>query len=54
MHRVQTGAHQIAHCLVPGIRNPHRRQLARPMQPRQTGRVPPIRLDPVARPLRDQ
>ena len=24
------------------------------MQPRQTGRIPPIRLDPVARPLRDQ
>jgi hypothetical protein len=23
-------------------------------QPRQTGRIPPIRLDPVARPLRDQ
>ena len=24
------------------------------MQPRQTSRIPPIRLDPVARPLRDQ
>jgi hypothetical protein len=54
MHRVKTGAHQIAHRLVLGIRNPHRRQLTRPMQPRQTGRIPPIRLDPVARPLRDQ
>ena len=54
MHRVETGAHQIAHRLVPGIRNPHRGRLARPVQPRQTGRIPPIGLDPVARPLRDQ
>jgi hypothetical protein len=54
MHRVETSAHQIAYRLVRGIRNPHRRQLARPVQPRQTGRIPPIRLDPVARPLRDQ
>src|SRR5262249_50706946 len=35
-------------------RNPHRGQLARPMQLRQAGGVPPIRPDPVARPLRDQ
>ena len=54
MHRVETGAHQIAHRLVRSIRNPHRGQLARPVQPRQTGRIPPIRLDPIARPLRDQ
>ena len=54
MHRIETRAHQIAHRLVPGIRNPHRRQLAGPVQPRQTGRIPPIGLDPVARPLRDQ
>src|SRR5216684_8773549 len=54
MHRVETGAHQIAHCFVPGIRNPYRRQLARSMQPRQTGCIPPIRLDPVARSPRDQ
>jgi hypothetical protein len=27
MHRVEAGAHQIAHRFVPGIRNPHRRQL---------------------------
>ena len=54
MHRVETGAHQVAYRLVPGIGNPHRHQLTRPMQPRQTGRIPPIRLDPVARPLRDQ
>ena len=37
-----------------GIRNPHRGQLARPVQPCQTGGIPPIGLDPVARPLRDQ
>jgi hypothetical protein len=49
MHRVQTGAHQVAHRLVPGIGNPHRHQLTRSMQPRRTGRIPPIRLDPVAR-----
>src|SRR5467141_3794805 len=54
MHRVETGAHQIAHRFVPGIRNPYRRQLTRSMQPRQTGCIPPIRLDPVARSLRDQ
>jgi hypothetical protein len=46
MHRVETGAHQIAHRLMLGIRNPHRRQLTRPMQPRQTGRIPPIGLNP--------
>jgi len=54
VHRIQTGTHQIAHRLVPGICNPDRGQLARPMQPRQTGGIPPIRLDPVARPLGDQ
>jgi len=37
-----------------GIGNPHRRQLAGPVQLRQTSGVPPIRLDPIARPLRDQ
>jgi hypothetical protein len=54
MHRIQTGAHRVAHRLVPGVWNLHRRQLARPMQPRQTGRIPPIRLQPVARPLWNQ
>jgi hypothetical protein len=54
MHRVETGAHQVAYRLMPGIGNPHRCQLTRPMQPRQTGRIPPIRLDPVARSSRDQ
>src|SRR5205085_6882002 len=54
MHRVETGAHQIAHRFVPGVRNPYCRQLARPMQPRQTGGIPPIRLDPIASSPRDQ
>jgi hypothetical protein len=54
VHRVETGADQITHRLVPGVRNPHRRQFARPVQPRQTGRIPPIRLNPVARPFRDK
>src|SRR5712691_5499394 len=54
MHRIETGAHQVAYRFVSGIRNPYRRQLARSMQPRQTGCIPPIRLDPVARAPRDQ
>ena len=54
MHRVEPCADQIAHRLVPGIGNPHRRQLARPVQLRQAGGIPPVGLDPVARPLRDQ
>jgi hypothetical protein len=40
--------------LVRGIWNPHRRQLTRPMQPRQAGRIAPIRLDPIAGTPRDQ
>ncbi len=40
--------------LVPGIWNPHRGQLARPVQLGQAGGIPPVGLDPVARPLRDQ
>jgi hypothetical protein len=54
VHRVEPGAHQIAHRLVPGIRNPHRCQLACSMQPRETGCIPPIGLHSVARTLRDQ
>jgi hypothetical protein len=54
MHRIQTRPHQIAHRLVPSVRNPHRRQLAGSVQPRQAGGIPPIGLDPIARPLRDQ
>jgi hypothetical protein len=54
MRRIETGAHQIAHRLVPGVRDPYRRQLARPMKPCQAGRIPSIGLDAVAGPLRDQ
>ena len=54
VHRVEPRAHQIAHRLVPGIGNPHRRQLARPVQLGQAGGIPPVGLDPVARSLRDQ
>ena len=43
---------RIASC--PGIGHPHRRQLARPVQLGQAGGIPPVGLDPVARPLRDQ
>jgi hypothetical protein len=54
MHRVKPGAHQVAHRLVSGIGNPHRRQLTRAMQPGQSGCIPPVRLDPVAGTLWDQ
>jgi hypothetical protein len=54
VHRVEPCPYQIAHRLVPRIRNPHRRQLAGPVQLGQTGGIPPIGLDPIARPLRDQ
>jgi hypothetical protein len=47
MHRIETGAHQIAHRFVPGVRNPNRRQFTRSMQQRQTGDITPIRLNPV-------
>jgi hypothetical protein len=53
-YRVEAGPYQVAHRLMSGIGNPHRCQLACPVQLGQTGGVPPIRLDPVARPLRDQ
>jgi hypothetical protein len=45
---------QIAHRLVSGIRNPYRGQLAGPVQLCQAGGIATIRLDPVARSLRDQ
>ena len=45
---------QIADSLVDHVRHPDPGQLARPMQPRQRDRVPPVGLDPLARPLRDQ
>jgi hypothetical protein len=48
------GPHKIAHRLVSRVRRPHARQLAGPMQPRQRDRIPTVRLDPLARPFRDQ
>jgi hypothetical protein len=48
------GLHKIAHRLMRLIRRPHGRQLAGSMQPRLRDRVAPVRLDPLARPLRDQ
>jgi hypothetical protein len=50
----QTGAHEIADRLMGRIRNPDRRQFARPMQLGQVDRVPPVGLDPIARLARDQ
>jgi hypothetical protein len=46
--------HQVTHRLVGGIRHPHRRQLARPVQLRQRGRIATIGLHPVAGTARDQ
>ena len=48
------GPHKIAHGLVSGVRRPHARQFAGPMQPRQRDRIPSIRFDPLARPFRNQ
>jgi hypothetical protein len=45
---------QIADRLVHHVRNPDAGQLAGAMQPRQRDRVPPVRLDALTRPLRDQ
>src|ERR1700693_537222 len=45
---------KIADRLVDCVRYPHPGQLASPMQPRQRDRVPPVGLDPLTRPLRDQ
>ena len=54
LHRIAAGSYQITHCLVPGVRDPNRRQLARPTQPRQIGRVASTGLDPVACTLGDR
>ena len=48
------GADKIAHSFVGGVRCPHARQFAGPMQPRQRNRISPVRFDPLARPFRDQ
>ena len=54
MHRIKTGAHQVADRLMSGVRDPYRRQLTRPIQSRQADRIPLIGLHPLAGPLRDQ
>jgi hypothetical protein len=48
MYGVEPCPRQIAHRLVPSIRNPHRRQLACPVQSGQAGSIPSVGLDPVA------
>jgi hypothetical protein len=54
VYGVKPGADKIAHRLVPDIGNPHRRQLAGPVQLSQTGSIPSVSLDPVARSPGDQ
>src|SRR5262249_4979026 len=54
MHPIERSTPTLAYRFVPATGNPACRQLARPMQPRQTGCIPPIRLDPVARSSWDQ
>jgi hypothetical protein len=46
--------HQIPHRLVRLVRHPNLRQFPRSEQPRQRLRIPPVGLDPIARPARDQ
>jgi hypothetical protein len=53
IRRIEPCPHQIAHRLVPGIRNPYRGQLACPVPFGQHGGVP-ARPDPVVRSLRAQ
>jgi hypothetical protein len=48
------GTNQIAHRLMYRVRHPHPGQLASAMQPGQRHRIPPVGLDPLARPLRNQ
>ena len=52
--RRQTGAHEIADRLMGRIRNPDRRQFARPMQLGEIDRIPPVGLDPISRLAWDQ
>ena len=47
-HRCCARPNQIAHRLMGGIRNPHRRQFAGAVQFGQHHRVSPVRLDPIA------
>ena len=54
VHGVEPGPNQVAHRFVPGIRNPHRGQLAGSVKSGQTDGIAPVGLDPVPRSLRDQ
>ena len=53
-HRGLARPRQIAHRLVPSVRNPDRGELVGAQQPRQAQRIAPVGLHLVARPLRDQ
>jgi hypothetical protein len=53
-HRRQTRSHQIAHRLVSFIGNPDGRQLTGSMPLGEIDRVPPVGLDAIAWPARDQ
>ena len=48
------GPHKIMHRLMSRVRRPHPGQLAGPVQTGQRDRVALVRLDPFARPFRDQ
>lgn len=54
LDRVGAGTAEVAHRFIAGVGHMHRRQFARPVQPRQLERVPPVGLDPVPAPARDQ
>jgi hypothetical protein len=54
VNRIEPRPHQIAHRLVLGIWNPHRRQLACTVEFCQTGGISPVGLDPVTCPFWDQ
>jgi len=54
VRRRLAGPHEIAHRLVRLVGRPDSRQFAGPVQARQRDRVAPVRLDPLAGPLRDQ
>lgn len=53
-HSSGAGSHQVAHGLMRRIRNPHRRQLAAPVQLGQHRRVAPVGLNPIPGLHRDQ
>jgi hypothetical protein len=48
------GADEIAHRLMSHVGRPHSRQFTGAIQPRQRDPIPPVRLDPLARPFRNQ